>query len=181
MLRHASSASPLLALSAALLVTGCAGGGSSPAAAPNVPNASAFGVAQRGVAATPRTIDGIVVPPGVTLPLAQRELGSGWLSPAARRVKGILYVADQGNTAIRIYKQKGTNQQPTGEITSGLNDVRWPVRRHEQKPVRLQFRNRDGHRLQAGHQDAVADANGRGFAEVRRRRERRYRVRRELQ
>ncbi len=94
-----------------------------PAAAPNVPNASAFGVAQRGVVATPRPIDGIVVPPGVTLPLAQRELGSGWLSPAARRVKGILYVADQGNTAIRIYKQKGTNQQPTGEITSGLNDV----------------------------------------------------------
>ncbi len=34
-----------------------------------------------------------------------------------------MMVADQGNDAIRIYNQKGTNQKPTGEITSGLDDV----------------------------------------------------------
>jgi hypothetical protein len=119
MLRHGLSTAPLLAVSAALLVTGCAGGGSSPASTSNAPT---LGVAQRGATTLPRTIDGIVVPSGVTLPTARSVSGAGWMEQAARP-KPKVYVADQGNSAIRSYRQKGTNQQPIGEITNGLNDV----------------------------------------------------------
>jgi hypothetical protein len=119
MFRHGLSSSPLLALSAALLVTGCAGGGASPA---STPDNSTLAVAQRGAVTLPRTIDGIVVPAGATLPIARLGSGAGWMEPATARTPKV-YVADQGHSAIRWYKQKGTNQQPIGEITSGLNDV----------------------------------------------------------
>lgn len=118
MLRPGSSTSPLFALSVALLVTGCSAGAGSPTAAND---ASTLGIA-RG-ASVPRAIDGVLVPPGFTLPLAHPAGGAGWLSITARRTIPVMMVADQGNDAIRIYKQKGTNQQPIGEITSGLDDV----------------------------------------------------------
>ncbi len=47
--------------------------------------------------------------------------GAGWMSPEAKKAKNLLYVADQSAGAIEIYKQKGSNQQPIGEITQGVS------------------------------------------------------------
>jgi hypothetical protein len=56
-----------------------------------------------------------------SLPTPGRVVGAGWLSPQAKKGKNLLYVADQSAGAIEIYNQKGTSQQPIGQITAGVS------------------------------------------------------------
>ena len=58
-------------------------------------------------------------------PAGRTGNGRGWMSRKAKAVGKVVYVADQGGGAVEIYQQKGTNQSPIGQITSGLgvNDV----------------------------------------------------------
>ncbi|HTV73474.1 MAG TPA: hypothetical protein VME66_07220 [Candidatus Acidoferrales bacterium] len=90
---------------ATLLWSGC----SANAGAPSLANAPA----SRG---------GVLIPAGQSMPAAgPHASGGGWLSPDAKKGKNLLYVADASYNAIRIYKQKGSNQQPIGEITEGVS------------------------------------------------------------
>lgn len=66
---------------------------------------------------------GIRVPAWLRVgPPPAHAAGHGWMSPDAKAGK-VVYVADQASGAIKIYKQKGTNQSPIGQITSGLSGV----------------------------------------------------------
>ncbi|MGB8966363.1 MAG: hypothetical protein WCB99_12040 [Candidatus Cybelea sp.] len=67
--------------------------------------------------------DGVVLMRGRSLPApAQRKTRPGWLAPEAKSGRNLLYVADQSAGAIEIYKQKGSNQQPIGEITQSVSE-----------------------------------------------------------
>jgi sugar lactone lactonase YvrE len=81
----------------ALAAAGCAGGATTPAA----PGALPAGV-----------------PRGVPHP-ARR--GGGWLSPAAKSAKHLIYVADFLNNDIEIYPTTGSNPNPIGQITDGIS------------------------------------------------------------
>ncbi|HLY03619.1 MAG TPA: hypothetical protein VKR56_14125 [Candidatus Cybelea sp.] len=45
----------------------------------------------------------------------------GWLSPAARKAKHLIYVSDFLNNAVEIYSAAGSDQSPIGEITDGIS------------------------------------------------------------
>ncbi len=47
--------------------------------------------------------------------------GGGWLSPAAKSAKRLIYVSDFSANAVEIYSAIGSNQSPIGEITDGLS------------------------------------------------------------
>jgi hypothetical protein len=85
------------------LCAGCAGGQATPAA-------NFAGVPEQ--AARVRALLGAPQP-------AHR--GGGWLSPAAKKAKHLIYVADFLNNAIEIYSATGSNQSPIGEITDGIS------------------------------------------------------------
>ena len=56
---------------------------------------------------------------GGTLHAARR--GGGWLSPAAKSGKHLVYVSDFLKNAVEIYDASGSNQSPIGEITDGIS------------------------------------------------------------
>lgn len=45
----------------------------------------------------------------------------GWLSPAAKKAKHLIYVSDFIDNAVEIYSAAGSNQSPIGEITDGIS------------------------------------------------------------
>lgn len=45
----------------------------------------------------------------------------GWLSEAAKKAKGLIYVSDFLNNDVEIYSENGTGQSPIGEITDGIS------------------------------------------------------------
>jgi sugar lactone lactonase YvrE len=94
-------------LAAFWLVAGCASAGSPPSGplAPAVESSveRAARVAGRLGAAQP-----------------SRRAG-GWLSPAAKSGKHLIYVADFTANAIQIYSTSGSNQSPVGQITDGIS------------------------------------------------------------
>jgi hypothetical protein len=47
--------------------------------------------------------------------------GGGWLSPAAKSGKGLIYVSDFSANTVQIYPTVGSNPAPIGEITDGLS------------------------------------------------------------
>ncbi|HEX3369513.1 MAG TPA: hypothetical protein VHS56_08060 [Candidatus Cybelea sp.] len=95
------------ALAACWLVAGCASAGPQagttfgPAAGPAVERAAR--VANRLGAPQPSHRSG------------------GWLSPAAKSGKHLIYVADFSANAIEIYSTSGSNQSPIGKITDGIS------------------------------------------------------------
>ncbi|HEY1883309.1 MAG TPA: hypothetical protein VGG51_09765 [Candidatus Cybelea sp.] len=95
------------ALAAFWLVAGCASGGS-----------------PQGAALTPAAGTG----PERAARVANRlgapqpsHRSGGWLSPAAKSGKPLIYVADFTANAIEIYSTSGSNQSPIGEITDGIS------------------------------------------------------------
>jgi hypothetical protein len=65
--------------------------------------------------------DGMLLPRELVIPTPRSAQIRGWLSPEAKAGKDVLYVADQGPNAIDIFSEKGTNQQPIGQITDGVS------------------------------------------------------------
>lgn len=45
----------------------------------------------------------------------------GWLSPAAKKAKHLIYVSDFTGNAVEIYPTKGSNPNPIGKITDGIS------------------------------------------------------------
>jgi DNA-binding beta-propeller fold protein YncE len=45
----------------------------------------------------------------------------GWLSPAAKHAKQLIYVSDFTGNAVEIYSASGTGQSPIGKITDGIS------------------------------------------------------------
>jgi hypothetical protein len=45
----------------------------------------------------------------------------GWLSPAARLGKHLIYVSDFTKNVVQIYPAKGSNPNPIGQITDGIS------------------------------------------------------------
>jgi DNA-binding beta-propeller fold protein YncE len=45
----------------------------------------------------------------------------GWLSGAAKKATGLIYVSDFTNNDVEIYSSSGSNQSPIGEITDGIS------------------------------------------------------------
>lgn len=82
-----------------LAAAGCAGGQTTPSApaAPAVMSASAA----RG--------------------MPQRNPSRGWLSPAAKSAKHLIYVSDFLNNDVEIYPTTGSNPNPIGQITDGID------------------------------------------------------------
>ncbi|HEX4014768.1 MAG TPA: hypothetical protein VHX17_12900 [Candidatus Cybelea sp.] len=92
---------------AALVVAGCASAGS-PQTAPFAP---ATGPALERAARAVNRLGG-------AQPLSRP---GGWLSPAAKSSKHLLYVADFTANAVEIYSASGSNQSPIGSITDGIS------------------------------------------------------------
>jgi sugar lactone lactonase YvrE len=65
--------------------------------------------------------DGMLLPRELVIPTPRDARVRGWLSPEARSSKNLLYVADQGPNAVDIFSEKGSNQQPIGQITEGVS------------------------------------------------------------
>ena len=53
---------------------------------------------------------------------AASGITTGWMSPEAKRNEHLLYVGNELANAIEIYPQKGSNQQPIGAITQGIDE-----------------------------------------------------------
>src|SRR5580704_17653199 len=87
----------LAVVTLALAAAGCAGGATTPGASGALPAG---------------------VPRGVPHP-AHR--GGGWLSPAAKSAKHLIYVADFLNNDIEIYPTTGSNPSPIGQMTDGIS------------------------------------------------------------
>jgi DNA-binding beta-propeller fold protein YncE len=51
----------------------------------------------------------------------QAHRGAGWLSPAAKSAKHLIYVSDFLNNDIEIYPTTGSNPSPIGQITDGID------------------------------------------------------------
>jgi hypothetical protein len=47
--------------------------------------------------------------------------GGGWLSPAAKSAKHLIYVSDFLNNDVEIYPTTGSNPNPIGQITDGID------------------------------------------------------------
>ncbi len=58
------------------------------------------------------------VPMGSPEPLHR---AGGWLSDAAKKGKGLIYVSDFLNNDVEIYSASGSNQAPIGQITDGIS------------------------------------------------------------
>ena len=103
-----SSTSRLINSAIALaLCAGCTGGNPSPSAAgPSALSGSIERAARSHV------------PMGAPLPLHR---AGGWLSDAAKKSKGLIYVSDFLNNDVEIYSATGTNQTPIGQITDGIS------------------------------------------------------------
>ena len=95
------------ALAALWLVAGCASAGSPPSGPP----APAAGSSVERAARVAGRL-------GAAQP--SRRAG-GWLSPAAKSGKHLIYVADFIANAIQIYSTSGSNQSPVGQITDGIS------------------------------------------------------------
>jgi hypothetical protein len=85
------------------LCAGCAGGQATPAAS---------GVGTMEQAARVHALLGAPQP-------AHRA--GGWLSPAAKKAKHLIYVADFTGNAVEIYSATGSDQSPIGQITDGIS------------------------------------------------------------
>ncbi len=85
------------------LCAGCAGGQATPAA-------SGAGTIEQ--AARVHALMGVPQP-------AHRA--GGWLSPAAKKAKHLIYVSDFTGNAIEIYSAAGSGQSPIGAITDGIS------------------------------------------------------------
>ena len=120
MRRIAPSTASLSLLAVALGLAGCSAG-----SGPSTTTALGPGTLPDSVLRAPasRAEFGVVLPRGFVPPAQRRAAGPGWLSPYAKAGKNVVYIADQGAGAVRIYKQKGTGQQPIGEITQGISGV----------------------------------------------------------
>lgn len=59
---------------------------------------------------------------GGVLPQPQpAHRGGGWLSPAAKTAKHLIYVSDYLSNDVEIYSASGSNQSPIGQITDGID------------------------------------------------------------
>jgi DNA-binding beta-propeller fold protein YncE len=87
------------------LCAGCAAGQTQSGLAPAAP--SGFDLATR-----------VHIPMGAPQPYHR---GGGWLSPAAKTAKQLIYASDFTGNAIEIYSAKGSDQKPIGEITDGIS------------------------------------------------------------
>ncbi len=98
----------IVTVAAAVAAAGCGG---TPAASSlsALPNGAAGGA---HVAAHLNAIAGMLHP-------ARR--GGGWLSPAAKSGKPLVYVSDFLKNTIEIYDASGSNQNPIGQITDGIS------------------------------------------------------------
>jgi hypothetical protein len=85
------------------LCAGCAGGQATPAAS---------GAGTMEQAARVHALLGVPQP-------AHRA--GGWLSPAAKKAKHLIYVSDFTGNAVEIYSAAGSGQSPIGEITDGIS------------------------------------------------------------
>jgi hypothetical protein len=85
------------------LCAGCAGGQTTPAA-------SGGGAMEQAAR--------VHAPLGAPQP-AHRA--GGWLSPAAKKAKHLIYVADFTGNAVEIYSATGSDQSPIGQITDGIS------------------------------------------------------------
>jgi hypothetical protein len=85
------------------LCAGCAGGQATPAAS---------GAGTMEQAARVHALLGLPQP-------AHRA--GGWLSPAAKKAKHLIYVSDFTGNAVEIYSAAGSGQSPIGEITDGIS------------------------------------------------------------
>jgi DNA-binding beta-propeller fold protein YncE len=89
-------------------------GSETTAVAPSVGGAGNDGtLARRNVATQVRTFG--------TAGLARTRANGGWIVPAKKRRKGVVYVSDDKDNAVEIYPARGKNPAPIGEITSGIN------------------------------------------------------------
>jgi DNA-binding beta-propeller fold protein YncE len=59
--------------------------------------------------------------PGVVAEPQPAHRAGGWLSPAAKSGKHLIYVSDFLNNAVEIYPAKGSNPSPIGQITDGIS------------------------------------------------------------
>ena len=104
------------ALLAAVALTGCSGAGAVAPSSGTLPQASSSSVT-RPLGAQTVSNGGQVFRYGdASRPSAQR----GWLSAAAKGGGPVLYGSSYDGGHINIYSQKGTNQAPIGQLTSGL-------------------------------------------------------------
>ena len=95
------------AVVALALCAGCAGGNTSSSTVVPPPMKGAVERAARSH-----------VPMGFPQPLHR---AGGWLSDAAKKSKGLIYVSDFLNNDVEIYSAAGTNQSPIGTITDGIS------------------------------------------------------------
>jgi hypothetical protein len=93
-------------MAALALCAGCAGASSSSAPVPPAPSAGVERAARSHVLT------------GQPQPLHR---AGGWLSPAAKSGKGLIYVSDFLNNDVEIYSATGSNQSPIGQITDGIS------------------------------------------------------------
>jgi DNA-binding beta-propeller fold protein YncE len=59
--------------------------------------------------------------PGVVAEPQPAHRAGGWLSPAAKSGKHLIYVSDFLNNDVEIYPAKGSNPKPIGQITDGIS------------------------------------------------------------
>jgi hypothetical protein len=88
-----------------LFAAGCAGG-----TAPNAGLPSSSGAVE--LSARAHALIGLPQP-------AHRA--GGWLSPAAKKAKHLIYVSDFIGNAVEIYPTTGSNPSPIGKITDGIS------------------------------------------------------------
>jgi hypothetical protein len=111
-----------LALGASLLcLSACAGGGSS--ATMPLTSTAQNSPMQNGMQAS---MSGRTLPYGAVHGVAIGDLHRsapqrhGWISPAAKGGK-LVYFSNLGENSVELFSQQGTNQQPMGTITDGIN------------------------------------------------------------
>lgn len=76
------------------------------------------------VSSTPGTTTNVDPAARVHAPLGAPQpshRSGGWLSPAAKHAKHLIYVSDFLNNAIEIYPTTGSNPSPVGQITDGIS------------------------------------------------------------
>ena len=82
------------------------------------------------------------VPRGVSDPA---HPGGGWLSPAAKSAKHLIYVADFLNNDIEIYPTTGSNPNPIGQITDGISGPEASYVDRHGRPIENEPTNVSGH------------------------------------
>ena len=76
---------------------------------------------QRRQQAAPELWAGGASPRAAGLYSQPAHRAGGWLSPAAKKAKHLIYVSDFTGNAVEIYSAAGSGQSPIGEITDGIS------------------------------------------------------------